>query len=928
MESFSNSSKQLQRRQEREAALQRMQQAADLIISDANDENNGSTSPADESNRSADEPTSYFDEYQYQVTDAVVVDEIDDDSSMTSALASVASASVFLRETQLQHKLDQNQNSALASELPVLSDNAQQFLWDESSMTSAYSNRNDNINLRDFKNLKANIPSTASRPSRLSGIRGKGMRWQAVNSQLDDGLAALGAQVFNKLPLWGGGKQHEGADDADVQSVNSTPSKYRDSEGERLLNMANERLGPGSTSSDLPAPLEADEEIDAIRQNDYSFDDTHNINVNSEYGEVNEPGEPDAEQLVRRHVSLDKDGNVRYDHNYYNDDDLHRRRMRSSYKRMLKRPIVAICVVAACLIVIIAGCAAVLTHAGRQIFGWGNASSSAQDEFDWAEYLNKLEDGGAEEDERIEAIKEETAKESEERLSNAQKMRFDHIRFKLVQAKASSPGVFEDEQSAQFAALNWLTREDPRQLDPESVYLKQRYGLAVLWFSTTKSGFQWHVPAVQDEGSGRSLRTLNQNNADTWFRHDHWLSEDGICGWEGVSCHPHDGSNEHDPSNDGDVSHLELRRNNLQGLIPDELYRTLPYVHVIDLSDNGLSGTISAEIVNLKSIEALNLTDNNIGGTLAAEIGQLEYLKLLFMGSNLFKGDLPHTLGMLKKLKDCDLSLNEFESTIPFEMGDMKALSSLNLSWNKLVGPMPHEFSELQYLVHLDVSHNNLGGPLITELMYIPFLETLRLNDNHFSGVVPTEIGNLVHLELVHLNDNDLRGKLPGQIADLEGLESLNLANNHLSGELPPEMSDMSGLQHFDASNNNLRGALPQFIDGMTSLHTLNLAVNDFTGSIPPELGSLYKLEYVYLENNELIDHVPKELGQLTNLRKLVLHNNYLTGHVDESICRLADEMFLTHISVDCGGETSSMFCDCCICHEHEPLIHITETEP
>ena len=669
MESFSNSSKQQQRRQEREAALQRMQQAADLILSDANDESNGATSPADESNRSAGEPASYFDEYQYQVTDAVVVDEIDDDSSMTSALASVASASVFLRETQLQHQLEQN--AALSSELPVLSDTAQQFLWDESSMTSAYSRRKDNVNLRDFRNLKP-IPVPASRPSRLSGIRGKGMRWKAVNSHVDDGLTALGAQVFNKLPLWGGGKQHEGADDtdADVQSVNSTPSKYRDAEGERLLNMANERLAPG-TSSDLPAPLEADEEMDAIRQNDYSFDDTHNINLNSEYGEVNEP---DAEQLVRRHVSFDEDRNMRYDHNYYNDDDLHRRRMRNSYTRMLKRPIVAICVVAACLVAIIAGCAAIFTHAGRQIFGWGDASSSAQDEFDWAEYLNSLEEGGAEEEERIEAIKEETAKEREERLSTAQKMRFDHIRFKLVQAKASSPGVFEDEQSAQFAALNWLTRDDPRRLDPESVYLKQRYGLAVLWFSTTKSGFQWHVPVVEEEGNRRSL-----NNADTWFRHDHWLSGDGICGWEGISCHPHEGGNEHDPDNDGDVSHVELRRNNLQGLIPDELYRTLPYVQVMDLSDNGLSGVVSAEIVNLKSIEALNLTANNIGGTLAAEIGQLEYLKLLFMGSNMFKGDLPHALGMLKNLKDLDLSLNEFESTIPFEMGDMKALSSLNL---------------------------------------------------------------------------------------------------------------------------------------------------------------------------------------------------------------------------------------------------------
>ena len=72
---------------------------------------------------------------------------------------------------------------------------------------------------------------------------------------------------------------------------------------------------------------------------------------------------------------------------------------------------------------------------------------------------------------------------------------------------------------------------------------------------------------------------------------------------------------------------------------------------------------------------------------------------------------------------------------------------------------------------------------------------------------------------------------------------------------------------------------------------------------------------------------MPKELGELTNIKKMALHNNYLTGQVDDHICKLADELFLTQLSVDCGGEMPEIFCDCCICHDHEPIVHLN-TEP
>jgi len=80
-------------------------------------------------------------------------------------------------------------------------------------------------------------------------------------------------------------------------------------------------------------------------------------------------------------------------------------------------------------------------------------------------------------------------------------------------------------------------------------------------------------------------------------------------------------------------------------------------------------------------------------------------------------------------------------------------------------------------------------------------------------------------------------------------------------------------------------------------------------------------LEYLYLDNNEFDSTVPKELGGLTNLKKMSLHSNLLVGNIDDHVCKLADDLFLTQLSADCGGETPELSCDCCICHDRDPNV-------
>lgn len=93
----------------------------------------------------------------------------------------------------------------------------------------------------------------------------------------------------------------------------------------------------------------------------------------------------------------------------------------------------------------------------------------------------------------------------------------------------------------------------------------------------------------------------------------------------------------------------------------------------LNLQNNGLRGTLPADIGNLSALVLLNLKGNdpaswqgsyiNIGGTIPIQIGNLTNLEYLDLGGNKFSGSIPSSIGNLLKLNY--LNINYF----PFDVG-------------------------------------------------------------------------------------------------------------------------------------------------------------------------------------------------------------------------------------------------------------------
>ena len=337
---------------------------------------------------------------------------------------------------------------------------------------------------------------------------------------------------------------------------------------------------------------------------------------------------------------------------------------------------------------------------------------------------------------------------------------------------------------------------------------------------------------------------------------------------------------------------IDMSSQGLSGTIPSELGNLSGLVW-LELNQNELTGTIPPELGELANLRTLSLNNNQLTGEIPSEVGNLVDLRMLNFDVNQLVGPIPVELGNLVNLGDLSLNGNQLIGEIPASLGDLVNLRVLNLSRNQLTGTLPGWLNRLNNLGVLDLGDNKLTGEIPTGLGDLTNLYWLLLGSNNLNGEIPAELGNLTELQLLDLGPNQLTGELPGWLGDLTKLRALLLRGTHLTGEIPDSLGGLTNLESLHLSNNRLTGEIPTSLSNLANLDTLDLTGNDLRGDIPAWLGSLTKLNGLRLSENQLSGEIPSELGNLANLRSLYLSYNRLTGEIPEELGTLANLRWL-----------------------------------
>ena len=335
------------------------------------------------------------------------------------------------------------------------------------------------------------------------------------------------------------------------------------------------------------------------------------------------------------------------------------------------------------------------------------------------------------------------------------------INKEIIAAGLSSKTVLQAKNSPQYKAVRWLAHVD--EASPDDQFLLQRYAMAVLFYSTSGTG---------------------------WKDNTNWMTDKGYCSWFGVECamksSKFDGNDE--------ITKLDMPENLLKGSLPSEI-RSLSNLIALDFTDNALMSTLPTELLSMNSLNYLLLGKNQLQGTLPENYWDTaNQLRELDLGHNEFHGTLPSMLLGLTEMRKLGLEYNQFDGELPNAVAGLKRLCKYLIDY---LGTLVFDLSHVPYCstAHLYLQGNAFAGSLPPDLFSMTTLIDLRLSENRFIGTIPIEFSQLFRMENLHLSDNQFTGTIPPALfGQLTRLMELSVAKNELQGSLPTTLGHLLDL--------------------------------------------------------------------------------------------------------------------------------------
>ncbi|MBA0668482.1 hypothetical protein Goklo_001389 [Gossypium klotzschianum] len=333
---------------------------------------------------------------------------------------------------------------------------------------------------------------------------------------------------------------------------------------------------------------------------------------------------------------------------------------------------------------------------------------------------------------------------------------------------------------------------------------------------------------------------------------------------------------------------LDLHSNLLQGPILSTWFNlpppNPPYLSLLLISENKLTGNIPSLICNWTSLVVLDLSKNNMSGTIPECLGNYSYgLQFINLQVNNFHGKIPDsfTNNMLKNLL---LNDNQLEGSLPRSLANCTSLEVLNLGNNNLTDTFPHWLASLPSLQVLILRSNRFHGSISNSIASSNFsaLQIIDFSQNELSGPLPANFFR----NLRAMKDAP-KEKLPGSYLFKTDARvryvyqyyqsPVNVTMKRLELEF---LKTLAILTAMDFSNNLFTGQIPEELGDLFSLQVLNLSHNSFACPIPLSFANIVALESLDLSSNKLSGRIPSKLTNLTFLAVLDLSKNELVGPI------------------------------------------------
>lgn len=316
------------------------------------------------------------------------------------------------------------------------------------------------------------------------------------------------------------------------------------------------------------------------------------------------------------------------------------------------------------------------------------------------------------------------------------------------------------------------------------------------------------------------------------------------------------------------IDFFELTFNFLTGTIPSFM-GDLP-ISDCQLNVNSFSGTIPASLGNSdnKILNVLFLDNNCLTGQIPTSFGELSHVYYMDVSHNGLTGTIP-ALGTCLGLIEILLESNHLSGSLDgvFEPATQKALFSIQVSDNQLSGTFPGSLFELPSLNAMVAFSNCFQGTLPESVCNNSNLATLILDGLSSSAacrrlVFPGLSDAYVLYESVH-------GQIPMCLLQSSHISTLHLSGNSFTGSfLDNNIAISHSLIDLSISHNALTGIIGE--NFQTKIWTnLDVAFNNFDGTLLTDFAVQENYTSISFENNRLSGNIPGSLYGLWNISLL-----------------------------------------------------------
>ncbi|KAM0921624.1 hypothetical protein ACQ4PT_006600 [Festuca glaucescens] len=166
-----------------------------------------------------------------------------------------------------------------------------------------------------------------------------------------------------------------------------------------------------------------------------------------------------------------------------------------------------------------------------------------------------------------------------------------------------------------------------------------------------------------------------------------------------------------------ELQFLDLAHNNFSGIMPDSLVNMNAMARISGYSDVLDQVVISRQGPHLYNsvYDLINFVEQVSVLTKGQQLEfslQIPYMVILDLSCNSITGVIPQGIGALIGLRGLNFSWNSLSGEIPKNIGELKQLESLDLSNNELSGEIPSSMTAITSLSHINLSYNTLSGKI------------------------------------------------------------------------------------------------------------------------------------------------------------------------------------------------------------------------